>query len=171
MGQITGIIAGLIAAFVMTFVILTIGQFIPAQIIDPSIVNDFLARTDLELKLTIVSTILFPTSLTSVNLGTYVGYGAQGGTVLTYLAWGTGGLVAGLLTRDIIQGILSAVFSVLLAAFLTWLLVFFIASSDPLALISDVSMIILEVVLSSSIYPAIAAVIGGLLGSGITRER
>ncbi len=158
-------------AFVVVFLILTLGPYIPADIIDSVIVSDFIARTDLELKLEIVSTILFPTSLTSVNLGTYVGFGAQGGTVLTSLAWGVGGLVAGLLTRDIKLGVLSAITSVVIAAVLTWLLVFFIATSDPLALISDVSLIILEVVLSSSIYPIIAAVIGGLLGGAITRER
>lgn len=171
MGQGLGILGGLITAFVITFLILTFGQLIPADLVHTSVVNDFLSRTDLELKLAVVSTVLFPGSLGSVNLYNFVGYGAQGGMVLTYLAWGAGGLVAGLLTRDIIQGIFASLLTVILAAFLTWLLVFFIASTDPFALISDVSMIILEVVLNSAIFPAIAAVIGGLLGGGITRER
>lgn len=171
MGQGLGILGGLITAFVITFLILTFGQLIPADLVHTSVVNDFLSRSDLELKLAVVSTVLFPGSLGSVNLYSYVGYGAQGGMVLTYLAWGVGGLVAGLLTRDIIQAVFASLLTVILAAFLTWLLVFFIASTDPFALVSDVSMLILEVVLNSAIFPAIAAVIGGLLGGGITRER
>ncbi len=171
MGQGVGIVAGFLTAFIITFLILLFGQYVPSELVPQSIVNDFLSYSDLELKLAIVSTVLFPTSLTTVNLGTYVGYGAQGGTVLTYLAWGCAGLVAGLLTRDIVQAIIAALLSVLMAAFLTWLLIFFIATTDPMALIGSQSLLLLELVLGSSLYPIITAVIGGLLGGGISRER
>lgn len=171
MGQILGIISGLIATFVLVFIILTFGPFIPADVINVNVVNDFLSRTDLELKLVVVGTVLYPSSFTSVNLGTYVGYGAQGSTVLMFLAWGTGGLIAGLVSRDFVQGILSAIFAALLGAFLTWLLVFFIRSTDPLAILSGESMFLMQVVLEGAIYPAIAAFVGGLLGGGISRER
>lgn len=171
MGQLTGALAGLVAAFVITFLILTFGLLIPTDIIRSTIVEDFLSRADLELKLTIVSTVLYPTSLTgSINLGTYVGYGAAGGTVLTYLAWGAGGLVAGLITRDIAQGALAAIFAVIIGAFLSWLLIFFLVTTDYAAIIGGESMLVLQVILESSVFPSIAAVIGGLLGSGITRE-
>jgi len=171
LGQILGIISGIITAFVIVFIILTFGQFIPTDVINVAVVTDFLSRTDLELKLTIVGTVLYPTSLTSVNLGTYVGYGAQGSSVLMFLAWGTGGLIAGLVSRDFVQGILSAIFAVILGAFLTWLLVFFVRTTDPLALLSGESMFLMQVVLEGAIYPAIAAFVGGLLGGGISRER
>lgn len=171
MGQILGILTGIITAFVIVFIILTFGQFIPTDVINVNVVTDFLSRTDLELKLAIVGTVLYPTSLTSVNLGTYVGYGSQGSSVLMFLAWGTGGLIAGLVSRDFVQGILSAIFAVILGAFLTWLLVFFIRTTDPLALLSGESMFLMQVVLEGAIYPAIAAFVGGLLGGGISRER
>ncbi|MFW9953257.1 MAG: hypothetical protein ACFFD3_01805 [Candidatus Thorarchaeota archaeon] len=171
MGQALGILAGLLTGFIIVFLILTFGQFIPADVVSVSIVNDFLSRTDLELKLTVVATVLYPSSVTTINLGTYVGYGAQGSTVLMFLAWGTAGLIAGLVSRDFVQGIFAAILAVVLGAFLTWLLVFFIRSTDPLALFSGESMLILEVVLGGAIYPAIAAFVGGLLGGGISRER
>ena len=172
MGQLAGALAGLVAAFVITFLILTFGLLIPTDIIRNVVVEDFLSRADLEAKLAIVSTVLYPTSLTpEINLATYVSYGADGGTVLTYLAWGAGGLVAGLLTRDIAQGVLSGIFSVIIGAFLSWLLVFFLVTTDYTTIIGGESMLILQVVLESSIYPCIAAVIGGILGGGITRER
>lgn len=172
MGQFIGALAGLVTAFVITFLILTFGLLIPTDIVRTAIVEDFLSRVDLELKLAIVSTVLFPTSLTAgINLSTYVGYGADGGTVLTYLAWGAGGLVAGLLTRNISQGVLAGIFAVIIGAFLSWLLVFFLVTTDYMAIIGGDSIIILQVVLESSIFPSIAAVIGGLLGAGITRER
>ncbi|MCK5151105.1 MAG: hypothetical protein KAQ65_04670 [Candidatus Thorarchaeota archaeon] len=171
MGQVLGILAGLLTAFVIVFLILTFGLFIPSDVINPNIVSDFLSRVDLELKLTVVATVLYPSSLTSVNLGTYVGYGAQGSTVLMFLAWGTAGLIAGLVSRDFVQGIIAAIFAVIIGVFLTWLLVFFIRTSDPLALLSGESMFMLEVILGGAIYPAIAAFVGGLLGGGISRER
>lgn len=172
MGQLTGALIGLVTAFVITFLILTFGLLIPTDIVRNTIVDDFLSRVDLELKLAIVSTVLYPTSLTAgINLSTYVGYGADGGTVLTYLAWGAGGLVAGLLTRDIAQGVLAGIFSVIIGAFLSWLLVFFLVTADYTAIIGGESMLVLQVVLESSIFPCIAVVIGGLLGAGITRER
>ena len=172
MGQFTGALAGLITAFVITFLILTFGLLIPTDIIRSVIVEDFLSRVDLELKLAIVSTVLYPTSLTAgVNLSTYVGYGADVGTVLTYLAWGAGGLVAGLLTRNVAQGVMAAIFAVIIGAFLSWLLVFFLVTTDYMAIVGGASMLILQVVLESSVFPCIAAVIGGLLGAGITRER
>ncbi|MHA1637077.1 MAG: hypothetical protein ACTSUO_05790 [Candidatus Thorarchaeota archaeon] len=172
MGQFTGALAGLVAAFVLAFLILTFGLLIPTDIVKTAIVEDFLSRADLELKLAIVSTVLFPTSLTvGVNLSTYVGYGADGGTVLTYLAWGTGGLIAGLLTRDVAQGVLAGIFAVIIGAFLSWLLIFFLVTADYMAIIGGASILILQVVLESSVFPCIAAVIGGLLGAGITRER
>ena len=171
MGQIAGTIAGLITAFAIVFIILTFGLVIPNDIIRSSIVTDFLSRTDLELKLTIVGTVLYPSSLGGITLGTYVGYGADGATVLMALAWGTGGLVAGLVSREVAQGVLAAIFSVVLGAILVWLLVFFVVTTDYSAIIGGESILILQVVLEGAFYPAIAVVIGGLLGSGISRER
>ena len=171
MGQIAGTIAGLITAFAIVFIILTFGLAIPNDIIRSSIVTDFLSRTDLELKLTIVGTVLYPSSFGGITLGTYVGYGADGATVLMALAWGTGGLVAGLVSREVAQGLLAAIFSVVLGAILIWLLVFFVVTTDYSAIIGGESILILQVVLEGAFYPAIAVVIGGLLGSGISRER
>ena len=99
------------------------------------------------------------------------GSGAEGATVLMALAWGTGGLLAGLLARDILGGILAALFAVVLGAFLTWMLVFVIRILDFTLLFSGPSLVLLESVLYGSLYPSIAAVIGGILGGGITRER
>lgn len=171
MGQILGILSGLITAFVIVFLILTFGLFIPTDVISAAVVDDFLSFTDLELKLTVVATVLYPSSFTTVNLGTYVNYGADGSTVLMFLAWGTAGLIAGLVSRDLVQGIISAIFAVIIGVFLTWLLVFFIRSTDPLALLSGESMFLLEVVLGGAVYPAIAAFVGGVLGGGISRRR
>jgi len=171
MGQILGILSGLLSAFIIVFLILTFGPFIPNDVIHANIVADFLSFPDLELKLTVVATVLYPSSITTVNLGTYVGYGAGGSTVLMFLAWGTAGLIAGLVSRDLVQGIVAAIFAVVVGVFLTWLLVFFIRTTDPLALLSGESMFLLEVVLGGAIYPSIAAFVGGLLGGGISRER
>jgi len=171
MGQIAGTLAGIVTAFAIVFIILTFGLIIPNDVIRSSIVTDFLSRTDLELKLTIVGTVLYPSSLGGITLGTYVGYGADGATVLMALAWGTGGLVAGLVSREVAQGVLAAIFSVVLGAILVWLLVFFVVTTDYSAIIGGESILILQVVLEGAFYPAIAVVIGGLLGSGISRER
>jgi hypothetical protein len=171
MGQILGILSGLLTAFAIVFLVLTFGLFIPTDVISAAVVDDFLSLPDLELKLTVVATVLYPSSITTVNLGTYVGYGAAGGTVLMFLAWGTAGLIAGLVSRDFVQGIIASVFAVIIGVFLTWLLVFFIRTTDPLALLSGESMFLLEVVLGGAIYPAIAAFVGGILGGGISRER
>jgi hypothetical protein len=97
--------------------------------------------------------------------------GADGASVLMFLAWGTGGLIAGLIARDFVQGIFAAVFATILGAFLTWLLIFFIQTEDFYAIFGHFSMSILNDILFATIYPAIAAIVGGLLGGGITRER
>jgi len=70
LGQILGILSGLITAFVIVFLILTFGLFIPTDVISAAVVDDFLSFTDLELKLTVVATVLYPSSFTTVNLGT-----------------------------------------------------------------------------------------------------
>ena len=85
MSQGIGTIVGLITAFVITFLILTFGGFIPTQVIDAYIVNDFLTSIDLELKLAIVGTVLYPSTFTVPNLGSILGLGAQGATVLMFL--------------------------------------------------------------------------------------
>ncbi|MFX1368353.1 MAG: hypothetical protein ACFFAY_07135 [Promethearchaeota archaeon] len=171
MGQGIGTIVGLITAFAIAFVILTFGGSMPEDLISSSIVDDFYLHVDLEARLAVVGTVLYPSALGSASLGQILSYGAQGSTVLMALAWGTAGLLAGLLARDFIQGILAAVFSVILGAFLTWLLFFFIQTGDITQLFGGPSMIILQATLEGSLYPAIAAVVGGLLGGGITRER
>ncbi|MHA1924399.1 MAG: hypothetical protein ACXABV_13230 [Candidatus Thorarchaeota archaeon] len=171
MGQLLGTFIGLITAFAIAFVILTFGGVMPEDLISSTIVADFLSHTDLEMRLAVVGTVLYPATVGFTGLGAYLETGAQGGTVLMALAWGTGGLVAGLVARDILSGILAALFAVVAGAFLTWLLVFIIQIPDFMALFGGESMLILEAVLYGSIYPAIAAVVGGILGGGITRER
>ncbi|MFQ5831794.1 MAG: hypothetical protein ACE5H4_03740 [Candidatus Thorarchaeota archaeon] len=171
MGQTLGTFAGLIMAFAIAFVILTLGGIMPEDLISATIVNDFFLHTDLEMRLAIVGTVLYPGPVGFSGLGAILGTGAQGGTVLMALAWGTGGLVAGLLARDILSGILASLFAVVMGAFLTWILVFVIQTPDFLALFGGPSMVLLEAILYGSLYPAIAAVIGGILGGGITRER
>jgi hypothetical protein len=161
----------LITAFAIAFVILTFGGSMPEDLISSAIVDDFYLHVDLEARLAVVGTVLYPSALGSASLGQILSYGAQGSTVLMALAWGTAGLLAGLLARDFIQGILAAVFSVILGAFLTWLLFFFIQTGDIAQLFGGLSMVILQATLEGSLYPAIAGVIGGLLGGGITRER
>jgi hypothetical protein len=173
LGQTLGTFVGLITAFAIAFAILTLGGIMPEDLISSIIVDDFLSLPDLENRLVVVGTVLYPgpVGFGLVGLGTIIGSGAEGATVLMALAWGTGGLVAGLLTRDILGGILAALFAVVLGAFLTWMLVFVIRTLDFTLLFSGQSMVLLEAILYGSLYPAIAAVIGGLLGSGITRER
>jgi hypothetical protein len=171
LGQFLGTIAGLITAFAITFIVLTFGLSIPEDVVHSAIVNDFLNWPDLELKFTVVATVLYPTNLSGVTLGTYVGYGATGSTVLMFLAWGTGGLFAGLLSRDLIQGIIAAIFSVVLGAFLSWLLIFFVVSGIVAEIFGGVSMLLLQVTLEGALYPVLAAVVGGILGGGISRRR
>ncbi len=166
MGQVVGTLLGLITSFVIVFVILTLGSAIPADIISPSVVTDFLSRTDLELKLAIVSTVLYPPLL-----GIQFGMGAQSSTVLMALAWGTGGLIAGLAARNFIAGVIAALFAVILGAILTWLLFFLINTSDLSQLFGGLSLLILQYSLEGALYPAIAATIGGLMGGGITRTK
>ena len=171
MGQLLGTFTGLITAFAIAFVILTFGGVMPEDLISSTIVADFLSWTDLEMRLAVVGTVLYPPIVGFTGIGAILETGAQGGTVLMALAWGTGGLVAGLLARDILSGILAALFAVIAGAFLTWILVFVIQTEDYMALFGFASMYILEAVLYGSIYPSIAAVVGGILGGGITRER
>jgi hypothetical protein len=169
LSQVIGTFIGLIVAFAITFAILTFAIVIPFNIDDvihSSIVNDFLSFSDLELKLAVVGSVLYP----NTQLYNLIG-GAPGATVLMYLAWGTGGLIAGLIARDFVQGVFAAVFATIVGAFLIWLLVFFIQTEDFYALIGPLSMSILNNILLATLYPAIAAIVGGLLGGGITRER
>lgn len=172
MGQLLGTFTGLITAFAIAFVILTFGGVMPEDLISSTIVTDFLSHTDLEMRLAVVGTVLYPAIVGyEGGLGVILSTGAQGGTVLMALAWGAGGLIAGLFARDILSGILAALFAVIAGAFLTWILVFVLQTDDFLAIFGGASMVILEAVLYGSIYPAIAAVVGGVLGGGITRER
>jgi len=177
LGQVLGTLFGLITAFAMTFVVLMLGVFMPNDLIASTIVDDFLATSELEIRLAVVGTILYPapTLLGSTSLGSLVGYGAPGATVLMWLAWGTGGLIAGLMTKEIFPGILSAVFSAIIGAFLTWLLFFMIspsfASTGIAAIFQQGSLLIMQASLEGTIYPAIACAIGGLLGGAITRDR
>lgn len=169
MSQVIGTFIGLIVAFAITFAILTFAIVIPFNINDvihASIVDDFQIVTDLELKLAVVGSVLYPND----RLYTLIG-GADGASVLMFLAWGTGGLVAGLIARDFVQGIFAAIFSTIVGAFLIWLLVFFIQTTNFYDIIGGLSMSILNSILLGTIYPAIAAIVGGLLGGGITRER
>ena len=146
----------------------------PNDLIASTIVDDFLVFNDLELRLAVVGTILYPAPafLGSTTLGNLVMYGAPGATALMWLAWGTGGLVAGLLTKEVFPGILSAIFSAVIGAFITWLL-FFIISPDfnLMAIFQQGSLLIMQASLEGTIYPAIACAIGGLLGGAITRSR
>ena len=91
MGQNIGTLVGLVIAFVMCFLVLMFGAFIPSQVIPASIVQNFLEQTDLELRIAIVGTVLFP-----YQLGLEIGLGASETTVLTFICWGTAGLIAGL---------------------------------------------------------------------------
>ena len=105
-------------------------------------------------------------------MGSVVGYGAGGASVLMFLAWGTGGLIAGLMSKDFLPGILSAVFAAILGAILTWLLFFMISPGfDIAAIFATGSLLLMQVALEGAIYPCIACVIGGILGGGITRDR
>ena len=174
MGQGLGTLLGLITAFALTFIVLTFGVYMPNDLIASTIVDDFLVFNDLELRLAVVGTVLYPAPafLGSTSLGNLLPYGAPGATALMWLAWGTGGLVAGLVTKEILPGILSAVFSAVIGAFLTWLLVFAISPGfNLMAIFQQGSLLIMQASLEGIIYPAIACAIGGLLGSGITRDR
>ncbi|MFW9975239.1 MAG: hypothetical protein ACFFDQ_08250 [Candidatus Thorarchaeota archaeon] len=174
MGQGLGTLMGLIIAFAITFVVLMFGSFMPNDLIASTIVDDFLITSELELRLAVVCTVLYPAPafLGSTSLGAIYPIGATGATVLMWLAWGTGGLVAGLMTKEIFPGILSAVFSAIIGAFLTWLLFFMILHGGDIASIfQQGSLLIMQVSLEGTIYPAIACAIGGLLGGAITRDR
>ncbi len=172
MGQGLGTLFGLITAFAITFLVMTFGIYMPEDLISSSIVTDFLANADLELRLAVVGTILYPSAFGGTSLGSLVGYGAEGASVLMFLAWGTGGLVAGLLSKDFLPGILSAVFAAILGAVLTWLLFFMISPGfDITAIFSPASLLLMQVSLEGAIYPCIGCAIGGMLGGGITRNR
>jgi len=172
LGQGLGTIFGLITAFAIVFLVMTFGPFMPEDLISSSVVTDYLAFDDLELKLAIVGTILYPTAFSAASLGSVLGYGATGASVLMFLSWGTGGLIAGLLSKDFIPGILSAVFAAIIGAILTWLLIFMISPTfDIMAIFSSSSLIVMQVTLEGAIYPCIACTIGGILGGGITRDR
>jgi len=174
LGQGLGTLLGLVTAFAITFVVLMFGAFMPNDLIASTIVDDFLGYNDLELRLAVVGTILYPAPaiLGSTSLGTLFMYGAEGATVLMWLAWGTGGLVAGLMTKEILPGVLSAVFSAVIGAFLTWILFFIISPDfDAMAIFQQGSLLIMQASLEGTIYPAIACAIGGLLGGAITRDR
>ena len=175
MGQGLGTLLGLITAFAVTFIVLMFGSFMPNDLIASTIVDDFLVTNELEIRLAVTATILYPAPalLGSTSLGSLTGYGAQGGTVLMWLAWGIGGLVAGLMTKEIFPGILSAVFSAIIGAFLTWLLIFMISQdfAGITTIFQQGSLIIMQAALEGTVYPAIACAIGGLLGGAITRDR
>lgn len=174
MGQGLGTLLGLITAFIITFIVLTFGTYMPNDLISGIVVTDFLNHSDLELRLAVVGTVLYPSPgfLGSPSLGTLVGYGAQGWSVLMWLAWGTGGLIAGLASKDFLPGIMAAVIGAVIGAFLTWLLFFMISPAFNIAAILEPgSMYIMQASLEGTIYPAIACAIGGLLGGGISRDR
>lgn len=174
MGQGLGTLLGLITAFIITFVVLTFGIYMPNDLISGIVVDDFLTLGDLELRLAVVGTVLFPSPgfLGSPSLGTLVGYGAEGWSVLMFLAWGTGGLIAGLASKDFLPGIMAAVIGAVIGAFLTWLLFFMISPAFNItAIFEPGSMYIMQAALEGTIYPAIACAIGGLLGGGISRDR
>ncbi|TXT57669.1 MAG: conserved membrane protein of unknown function [Candidatus Thorarchaeota archaeon] len=170
MGQLTGTLLGLITAFIISFIVLTFGAFMPAELISTQIVDDFLRFSDLELKLAITGTVLFPSAI-GATLGDILGLGARSWTVLMFLSWGIGGLAAGLLSRDIIQGVFAAVFAAAIGALLTWILIFVIQTSDFGQILGTSSLIIMQSALEGIIYPCIVGGIGGLLGGAITRER
>ncbi len=167
MNQGISALIGLIVAFAFAFLILTLGLLMPAEVVSPDIVTDFLNYSDLELRLAIVGTVLYPP-----YLGAQIHVGATHTTVLTWLSWGIAGLIAGLLSRGIPQGIFSSLFAVFIGSLLMWLLVFFIQPyGDIMNLFGTESMILMQVTFQGCLYPGIAAVIGGLLGGAITRER
>ncbi len=173
MGQGLGTLLGLITAFVITFIVLTFGDIMPNDLVPGIVVTDFLGYSDLELRLAVVGTVLYPSPgfLGSPSLGTLLGYGAEGWSVIMFLAWGTGGLVAGLAAKDFLPGVMAAIIGAVIGAFLTWLLFFMISSSDIMAIFEPGSMYIMQAALEGTIYPAIACAIGGLLGGGISRDR
>lgn len=172
MGQGLGTLFGLIAAFAITFLVMTFGIYMPEDLISSNIVTDFLSNTELELRLAVVGTILYPSALGGTSLGALVNFGARGASVLMFLAWGAGGLIAGLLSKDFVPGVLSAMFSAIIGAFLTWLLFFLISPGfDITAIFGQGSLLLMQASLEGAIYPCIACVIGGLLGGGITRDR
>ena len=177
MGQGIGTLLGLITAFALTFIVLMFGAFMPNDLIASTIVDDFLVTGELEIRLAVAGTILYPAPafLGSTSLGSLFSFGAPGATVLMWLAWGTGGLVAGLMTKEIFPGILSAIFSAIVGAFLTWLLFFMIspsfASTGIAGIFQQGSLLIMQASLEGTVYPAVACAIGGLLGGAITRDR
>ncbi|MFW9810299.1 MAG: hypothetical protein ACFFE6_13055 [Candidatus Thorarchaeota archaeon] len=174
MGQGLGTLIGLITAFAIVFIVLTFGIYMPNDLISGIVVDDFLSHNDLELRLAVVGTVLFPSPgfLGSPSLGTLVGYGAEGSSVLMFLAWGTGGLLAGLASKDFLPGVMAAIIGAVIGAFLTWLLFFMISPAfNIMAIFEPGSMYIMQAALEGTIYPAIAATVGGLLGGGISRDR
>jgi hypothetical protein len=172
LGQGIGTLLGLITAFGIAFLVMTFGIYMPEDLISSAVVTDFLSNADLELRLAVVGTILYPSALGGASLGSVVGYGASGASVLMFITWGTGGLVAGLLSKDFLPGILAAVFAAILGAILTWLLFFIISPGfDIMAIFSNASLLLMQVALEGAIYPCIACAIGGILGGGITRDR
>ena len=172
LGQGLGTIFGLITAFAIAFVVMTFGTFMPADLISPAIVQDFLSNSDLEIRLAVVGTILYPAALGGSSLGSVIGYGASGASVLMFLAWGAGGLIAGLMSKDFLPAIMSALFAAILGAFLTWLLIFAISPGfDIAAIFGPGSLLLMELAIEGAIYPSIACIIGAILGGGITRDR
>ncbi|MGY5853989.1 MAG: hypothetical protein RTU92_10515 [Candidatus Thorarchaeota archaeon] len=165
MGQGIGTIVGLITAFAVTFIFLMLGDFMPSDVISPVIVTDFLSHPDFEIKLAVVGTVMYP------GVAELLPYGAESATVLMALSWGIGGLVAGLLARDFVKGVFAALFAVIIGAFLTWLLLFFVQSTDYAQIFGSLSLMLMENTLLGALYPGIAAIIGGVLGGGITRRR
>ncbi|MHA1960178.1 MAG: hypothetical protein ACW99U_08110 [Candidatus Thorarchaeota archaeon] len=167
MGQGLGMIVGLVAAYLMAFLVLTFGLFIPPEVIPAHYVSEFLSVNDLELKVAIVGTVLYP-----YYLGTYLSFGAAETTVLTFITWGTAGLLSGLLARGMAEALFASLFAVIIGAFLTWLLIFLIQPySDIFALFGTESMLLMQLALQGCIWPGVASVVGGLLGGGISRER
>ena len=151
---------------------MTFGVYIPEELLPQAIVDDFLSFNDLELRLAVVATVLYPSAFGLQSVGIVMGFGASGATVLTFLAWGAGGLIAGLAAKDFLPGVLAAVFATVIGAFLTWLLFFIISpGADIMSIFATSSLILMESAILGAIYPAIAATIGGLLGGGITRDR
>ncbi len=174
MGQGLGTLLGLITAFAITFVVLTLGAFVPNDLISGIVVTDFLSYSDLELRLAVVGTVLYPSPgfLGTPSLGTLVDYGAEYASGLMWISWGTGGLIAGLASKDFLPGIMAAIIGAVIGAFLTWLLFFMISPAfNIMAIFEPASMYIMQAALEGTIYPAIACAIGGLLGGGISRDR
>ena len=174
MGQGLGTLIGLITAFAITFIVLTFGTFIPNDLISSLVVDDFLINDELELRLAVVGTVLYPSPgfLGTPSLGSLIGLGAEYASGLMWLAWGAGGLLAGLASKDFLPGIMAAIIGAVIGAFLTWLLFFMISPSfNIMAIFEPGSMYIMQAALEGTIYPAIACAIGGLLGGGISRDR